>query len=67
MANGRIKWFNENKGYGFIQPADGQEDVFVHFSVIQMDGFKTLPEGSEVEFDFVRGEKGLQATRVVKL
>jgi CspA family cold shock protein len=66
MPRGRVKWFNENKGYGFIEQEDG-EDVFVHYSVIEMDGFRTLPEGAEVEFEMVAGEKGLQATRVVKL
>jgi cold shock protein len=66
MAKGKIKWFNENKGFGFIEQENG-EDVFVHFSVIQMEGFKTLAEGAEVEFDAVSGEKGLQATKVVKL
>lgn len=66
MALGRVKWFNENKGFGFIEQAEGGEDVFVHFSTIQMDGFRTLAEGTEVEFEFVRGEKGLQATKVTK-
>lgn len=66
MARGRVKWFNENKGFGFIEQPDGGADVFVHFSTIQMDGFKTLAEGTEVEFEFVQGEKGLQATKVVK-
>ncbi len=65
MAKGLVKWFNDHKGYGFIEQENG-EDVFVHFSVIEMDGYKTLPEGAEVEFEFVNGEKGLQATRVVK-
>lgn len=67
MARGRVKWFNENKGFGFIEQPDGGADVFVHFSTIQMDGFKTLAEGTEVEFEFVQGEKGLQATKVVKV
>ncbi len=66
MPKGKIKWFNENKGFGFIEQEHG-DDVFVHFSVIEMDGFKTLPEGTEVEFDAVSGEKGLQATKVVKV
>ena len=66
MTKGRVKWFNENKGYGFIEQENG-EDVFVHFSVIQMEGYKTLPEGAEVEFECVKGEKGLQAAKVVKL
>ncbi len=65
MAKGRVKWFNDHKGYGFIEQESG-EDVFVHFSVIEMDGFKTLQEGDEVEFEFVSGDKGLQATKVVQ-
>jgi len=65
MARGKVKWFNENKGFGFIEQENG-DDVFVHFSVIQMEGFKTLAEGIEVEFDAVSGDKGLQATRVSK-
>lgn len=67
MPRGRVKWFNENKGFGFIEQPEGGADVFVHFSAIQMEGFKTLAEGTEVEFEFVQGEKGLQATKVVKL
>ena len=63
---GRVKWFKENKGYGFIEQEDG-EDVFVHYSAIQEDGFKTLAEGQKVEFEVVRGEKGLQAAKVVKV
>jgi len=66
MPRGKVKWFNENKGFGFIEQENG-EDVFVHYSVIEMDGFRTLPEGCEVEFESVSGEKGLQATKVVKL
>ncbi|MFQ5822919.1 MAG: cold-shock protein [bacterium] len=66
MAKGRVKWFNEHKGYGFIEQEDGQ-DVFFHFSVIEMDGYKTLPEGAEVEFESISGEKGLQATKVIRL
>ena len=65
MATGRVKWFNDHKGYGFIEQDDG-EDVFVHFSVIEMDGYKTLQEGTEVIFECINGEKGLQATKVVK-
>lgn len=65
MSKGKVKWFNDNKGYGFIEQEGGQ-DVFVHFSVIEMDGYKTLPEGAEVEFECVNGEKGLHATRVVR-
>lgn len=66
MRKGRVKWFNENKGYGFIEQEEG-EDVFVHFSVIEDEGFRTLTEGAEVEFEAVAGEKGLQATKVIKL
>ncbi|NMA91874.1 MAG: cold shock domain-containing protein [Firmicutes bacterium] len=63
---GRVKWFNPQKGYGFIEMDDGQ-DVFVHYSEIQDEGFKTLEEGQEVEFDVVEGNRGPQATNVVKL
>jgi CxxC-x17-CxxC domain-containing protein len=63
---GAVKWFNESKGFGFIQD-DGGEDVFVHFSAIQGDGFKTLSEGDRVEFDVVPGEKGRQAANVVRI
>ncbi|HLA48348.1 MAG: cold-shock protein [Nitrospinota bacterium] len=63
MAKGKVKWFNEAKGYGFIKQDNG-EDVFVHFSAIQSEGFKTLKEGQEVEFDVKAGEKGLQAVNV---
>lgn len=62
---GTVKWFNAEKGYGFIRSDDG-EDVFVHFSAIQGDGFKSLDEGQEVEFDKVSGERGPQAANVVK-
>jgi len=63
---GRIKWFSDAKGYGFIEQEDG-EDVFVHYSTIQGEGFKTLAEGQQVEFEFTQGPKGLQATKVTKL
>jgi len=64
MAKGHVKWFNEKKGYGFISRDDGN-DVFVHFSAIKRDGFKSLYEGDEVEFEVSQGPKGLQATNVV--
>jgi CspA family cold shock protein len=64
MAKGRVKWFNEKKGFGFISQDDGN-DVFVHFSAIKRDGFKSLDEGDEVEFQVSQGPKGLQATDVV--
>ncbi len=64
MATGTVKWFNESKGFGFIAPSDGSDDVFVHFSSIQGDGFKTLAEGQSVSFDTEQGPKGLQATNV---
>ena len=65
MPKGKIKWFNDNKGYGFISQ-EGGPDVFVHFSAIEMDGFKTLKEGQEVEFEVTNGDKGLQATKVTR-
>ena len=66
MTKGKVKWFNEAKGYGFITPESG-EDVFVHFKAIKGDGFKTLNEGQEVEFDIEQGPKGNQAANVVKI
>ena len=66
MAQGTVKWFIESKGYGFIT-ADEGKDVFVHYSAIQGEGFKTLNEGQKVSFEVVNGEKGPQASNVVKL
>ena len=66
MATGKVKWFNAAKGYGFIEQDSG-EDVFVHFSQIMEEGFKTLNEGQSVEFEITTGEKGLQARNVTKL
>jgi cold shock protein len=65
MVTGTVKWFNESKGFGFIAPSDGSADVFVHFSAIQGDGFKTLVEGQSVEFEVEQGPKGLQAAKVM--
>ena len=66
MPRGRVKWFNESKGYGFIEQENGP-DVFVHYSAIEDQGFKTLSEGQEVEFEIENGPKGEQATNVVKV
>jgi CspA family cold shock protein len=66
MTKGKVKWFNENKGYGFITREDGP-DVFVHFTAIQGEGFKTLAEGEEVEFEVTEGDKGAQAANLRKL
>ena len=63
MPTGKVKWFNDAKGYGFIETEDGK-DVFVHFSAISMEGYKSLSEGQQVEFEAVESAKGLQATRV---
>ena len=62
--NGTVKWFNDSKGFGFITPDDGSRDVFAHFSVIQAEGYKSLAEGKQVEYDVENGPKGPQATRV---
>jgi CspA family cold shock protein len=66
MAKGQVKWFDQKKGYGFITREDG-DDLFVHYSAINRDGFKTLDEGDEVEFEISQGNKGLQATNVTVL
>ncbi|NLY42598.1 MAG: cold-shock protein [Clostridiaceae bacterium] len=66
MQRGRVKWFNSEKGYGFIESETGT-DVFVHFSAIKMEGYKTLDEGAEVEFEVIQGAKGPQASNVVKV
>lgn len=66
MSTGKVKWFNESKGYGFIEPDGGGRDVFVHYSAIQGEGYKTLSEGQIVEFDIMQGEKGPQASNVLK-
>ncbi|MGX7419469.1 cold-shock protein [Carnobacterium gallinarum] len=66
MEKGTVKWFNGEKGFGFIE-VEGGEDIFVHFSAIQGDGFKTLDEGQAVEFEIVEGNRGAQAANVVKL
>ncbi len=65
MQSGTVKWFNESKGFGFIKPNDGSADVFVHYSTIEGNGFKTLAEGQAVEFESTMGPKGMQATRVL--
>lgn len=65
MPNGIVKWFNNAKGYGFIVPDDGGDDLFAHFSAVTMDGYKTLSAGDQVQFDVTVGEKGPQATNIV--
>ena len=64
MTVGTVKWFSNSKGYGFISPEEGGEDVFAHFSAIEMDGYKTLNEGQRVEFEITEGPKGLQASTI---
>jgi cold shock protein len=66
MSTGKVKWFNESKGYGFIEPDGGGRDVFVHYSAIQGEGYKTLSEGQPVEFEIILGEKGPQASNVLR-
>jgi CspA family cold shock protein len=65
MATGTVKWFNDSKGYGFITPDEGSKDLFVHFSNIAGEGFKSLPEGARVEFESREGQKGPEATNVI--
>ena len=67
MATGTVKWFNDSKGYGFITPDEGTKDLFVHFSNIAGDGFKTLAEGQRVEYEAREGEKGPEATNVIAI
>jgi len=66
MTQGNVKWFNDSKGFGFIEQETG-EDIFVHFSAIEGEGYKSLTDGQKVEFDFIDTPKGLQATKVIKL
>jgi CspA family cold shock protein len=67
MASGTVKWFNDEKGYGFITPDDGGEDLFVHHSNIQMSGFRTLKDGQKVQYEPGQGKKGMEATKVSPL
>jgi len=67
MANGTVKWFNNAKGYGFIRPEAGGEDIFAHYSTITMDGYRSLKAGQEVTFEITEGDKGLHATRIEAL
>ncbi|MCI1983245.1 MAG: cold-shock protein [Bifidobacteriaceae bacterium] len=67
MATGTVKFFNATKGYGFITPEDGSEDIFVHYSAIQSDGYRSLDEGDKVEYESEQGPKGIQATKVTKI
>lgn len=67
MATGTVKWFNNAKGYGFVTPDQGEQDVFIHFSAINMDGYKTLKEGQKVQFELEEGPKGLHAANLQSL
>ena len=67
MATGKVKWFNDAKGFGFIEPEVGGEDVFAHFSAIQMDGFRTLKQGGRVRFEIVQGPKGQLAQNIAAI
>ncbi len=67
MATGTVKWFNSEKGYGFIAPDDGSADVFAHFSEIQGSGYRSLDEGAKVEYEPTQGQKGLQASKITQL
>ncbi len=67
ITRGKVKWFNNEKGYGFIRREDEVEDIFVHYSAIVAKGYKTLEEGQDVEFELIKGDKGLQAANVVKI
>lgn len=67
MATGTVKWFNDAKGFGFIEPESGGEDVFAHFSAIQMDGFRTLKQGGRVRFEIVQGPKGQLAQNIAAI